>query len=119
LVEANEHPLWSALDIGAVEADHFTDAQASRVGRHQESAVLGVAGGGQEPCNVADTEHLGEALGSGPGWEVQLQGYAVEGFNIEEADRGSGHVAGPPGQLAFFQQVVQRGANLLGRALSG
>ena len=29
LVDANEHPLWSALDVGDLEADHFTDAQAA------------------------------------------------------------------------------------------
>ena len=36
--------------------------------------MLGVAGGGKEPFHVVETAPLGEALVSGPGREVQLQG---------------------------------------------
>jgi hypothetical protein len=55
----------------------------------------------------------------GPRWEVSLQGGPVEGFDVQAADGGGGHVAGTPGQLALLEQLVQRGTNLIGRELIG
>src|SRR5262249_19540629 len=110
LVDAGQNAPLIAFHVGDFEAKDFPDAPAGRVRRHQEGAVLGVAGAGKEPFHVVDTEHLGEALVRGPWREVQLQGGPVECFDVEEADGGGGHVAGTPGQFALLQQVVQIGA---------
>jgi hypothetical protein len=112
LVHPNEHAF--TLNICDLEAHHFTDPQARRIRGHQEGAVLGMLGRGKEAVKFLDAEHTGEPLALGAGWEVKAGQGPAEGLDIQEADGCGGNITCTPGQLAFDEEVMEIGTNLVG-----
>ena len=81
------------LDVRDWEAHHLADPQACGIGSsHQQGAVLGMPGSGKEALEFLGTEHAGEPLAIGPGWQVELGHGPAEGLHIEEADRRGGDI---------------------------
>jgi hypothetical protein len=113
LGHADQHPI--TLDIGDLETDNLTEAQAPCIGGHQQGAMLRMVGGGKEALKFLDAEDLREALAIGAGRKVELNHWPAEGIDRAEADGSGDDVTRTPGQPAVDEQVVERAANLLGR----
>jgi hypothetical protein len=71
-------------------------------------------GRGKEAVKLLDAEHTGEPLALGAGWEVKAGQGPAEGLDLQEADGRGGNMTCPPGQLAFDEEVMERGTNLGG-----
>jgi hypothetical protein len=71
--------------------------------------------GTKQTLECLGTEHPGEPLAIGTGWQVELGQGPAEGLDVEEADRRGGNITRTPSSLAFDQQVMERGTHLVGR----
>ena len=97
-----------------LQLDQFGNPQPSAVSRHQQQAVLEVAGNLEQPADFVAPERLGQfpgALARHP----QSKILAMEDVPVEKADPRQLDIAGTKGELSLGNQVMETVANLFNR----
>ena len=92
----------------------FAGPQSGRVGGHEQGAVLGGGGNGEQPHQFVVVQDLGQLRGLLGAGHVQVGIRQSQGDAIEETDGMASGVAARPGQSALLVQVNQVVLNLPG-----
>jgi hypothetical protein len=103
-----------AFNVRALEADDFTDAQASSIGGHQEDTVPGVLGAREQALEFFDAQDLWELRRCWARWQVEIQRLPPQEFGREKAEPTGHLVTGTPGAVAVDQPMGQVAAHLVG-----
>jgi hypothetical protein len=98
--------------------DDLTDAEASGIGRHEQRAVLG-GGAEEKTVECRGAQDMGPLRPPGAWWQGEMEGRPPERLDVEKLPAPGDLVTRTPGQVAFNEQRVQGGTDLLRAQLCG
>jgi hypothetical protein len=105
LTDADGHPV--AVNVGELQVDDLADPQPRGVGGHEQDPMLGIAGSAQEPLDLLGAQDLRQPALPLARRQRELQPVPLQDSRVQEREGIDGDVAGAPGQLPLYEQVVQ------------
>ena len=115
LVDTHAHP--GGVDVGDLQSSELARPKPRGIGRHQQGAMLGVGGDGEQTHQLVMVEDLGQGRGCLGAGQVEVRVGHTEGDAEQEAHA----VAALPAQPAFLVKEQKgvldfRGGDLVGAA---
>ena len=117
LLDAQTHP--DGVNVGELPSTELARPKPCGIGRHQQGAMLGVGGDGEQAHQLVVVEDLGQSgrcLGAG---HIEVRVGHTERNAVQEAHAVAHAVAALPAQSPLLVKVDEVVLDLLGRDLVG